>query len=149
MLLCSAANIVLSILLSKHPQVVRHFKFIIAPSMNMTVLWDIAPCTLVKVDRRFRCAHSLQYQGDYGGYTHLWNVGILQQVYTALYSIRLSFSIYVSVSRWETTFGTHAHTHTHTRAHTHWSTHTRSKTYEMIITRVSILTLSTGNVTSV
>jgi len=44
---------------------------------------DIAPCSLVEVDRRFRGAYFL-HQGDDGGSTHLWNVGLLQRDYTAL-----------------------------------------------------------------
>jgi hypothetical protein len=30
----------------------------------MTAFWDIAPCSLVEVDRRFRGAYCLHYQGD-------------------------------------------------------------------------------------
>jgi hypothetical protein len=32
--------------------------------MKMTVFWDVAPCSLVEVYRRFRCAHCLHHQGD-------------------------------------------------------------------------------------
>jgi hypothetical protein len=32
--------------------------------MKMTALWDIALCSLIEVDRRFRNAHCLNNQGD-------------------------------------------------------------------------------------
>jgi hypothetical protein len=42
--------------------------------MKMAAFWDIGPCSLFKVDRRFRGAYCLHYeddtQGD-GGSTHL------------------------------------------------------------------------------
>jgi hypothetical protein len=41
-----------------------------AESMKMTAFWDIAQCSLVEVDRRFRVAYSLDNQGDNGGSTH-------------------------------------------------------------------------------
>jgi hypothetical protein len=58
---------------------------------NMKALWDTAPCSLVLVDRRFRGVyylHHLNY-GD-GGSTHVWNVGLVQRGYTALYPRRLT-----------------------------------------------------------
>jgi hypothetical protein len=30
----------------------------------MTILWDVARCSLVETDRRFRGAHCLHHQGD-------------------------------------------------------------------------------------
>jgi hypothetical protein len=33
-------------------------------TLNMTGLWDIAPCSLHDVDRRFRRAYCLHHQGD-------------------------------------------------------------------------------------
>jgi hypothetical protein len=45
----------------------------------MTGFWDIAPCSLVEVDRRFRGVYCLH---------HL--VGLLQRDYTVLYTRRLS-----------------------------------------------------------
>jgi hypothetical protein len=53
-------------------------------NMEITVFWDIAPCSLV-VDRRFRSSCCR----DCGGSKHLWNVGMLQRDYTALYPWRL------------------------------------------------------------
>jgi hypothetical protein len=32
----------------------------------MTVFWDVVPCSLVKVDRRFRGAYCLHHEGDEG-----------------------------------------------------------------------------------
>jgi hypothetical protein len=39
----------------KHELLVR-FQFLRAASMKMTALWDIALCSLIEVDRRFRDA---------------------------------------------------------------------------------------------
>jgi hypothetical protein len=30
----------------------------------MTVFWDVAPCSLVEIDRRFTGAYCLHYEGD-------------------------------------------------------------------------------------
>jgi hypothetical protein len=30
----------------------------------MAVFWDVAPCSLVEIDRRFRGAYRLRHQGD-------------------------------------------------------------------------------------
>jgi hypothetical protein len=32
--------------------------------MNMTAFWNMAPCSVVEVDRRFAVAHCLHYLGD-------------------------------------------------------------------------------------
>jgi hypothetical protein len=32
--------------------------------MKMTAFWDIAPCSLIEVDRHFRGAYCLHHQGD-------------------------------------------------------------------------------------
>jgi hypothetical protein len=49
--------------------------------MKVTAFWDMALCSLVEVDRRFRGAYCLHRQGDhrpdYGGSKHLLNVGQL------------------------------------------------------------------------
>jgi hypothetical protein len=39
------------------------FLVLTAASMKMAVFWDVAPCSLVEIDRRFRGAYSLCYQG--------------------------------------------------------------------------------------
>jgi hypothetical protein len=48
----------------------------------MTAVWDIAPCSLVEVDRRF--------SNDDGGSTYLWNVSLFQLDYKTLFSKVLS-----------------------------------------------------------
>jgi hypothetical protein len=53
------------------------FQVLTAASMKMTAFWDIVPCSLVEVDRRFRGP-------DDGGSTNLWNVGLFQRYYMAL-----------------------------------------------------------------
>jgi hypothetical protein len=54
-------------------------------------LEDMAPCSLVEVDRRFRCAHFLHHQGvNDRDSKHLWKVGLLLQPYSVPYSGRLS-----------------------------------------------------------
>jgi hypothetical protein len=51
----------------------------------------MSPCSLVEVDRRFRCAHFLHHQGvNDGDSKHLWKVGLLLQPYSVPYSGRLS-----------------------------------------------------------
>jgi hypothetical protein len=35
-----------------------------AASMKMTAFWDVAPCSILELDRRFRCAYCLYHQGD-------------------------------------------------------------------------------------
>jgi hypothetical protein len=40
----------------------------------MAVLWDVAPCSLLETDQRFRGASCLYHKDDDGGSKHLWNV---------------------------------------------------------------------------
>jgi hypothetical protein len=40
------------------------FQVLPAASMNLTDVWDVAPCSLVEVDRRFRGAYCLEHQDD-------------------------------------------------------------------------------------
>jgi hypothetical protein len=40
------------------------FQVLIATRMKITVFWDIARCSLVETNRRFRCAHCLHHQDD-------------------------------------------------------------------------------------
>jgi hypothetical protein len=55
-------------------------------SMKVTAFWGIAPCSLVEVDRSFRGAYCLHHHRPVvGASMHLWNVGLLQRCYTALY----------------------------------------------------------------
>jgi hypothetical protein len=37
---------------------------LICISMKFSVFWDVAPCSHVEVDRRFRRAYCLHHQGD-------------------------------------------------------------------------------------
>jgi hypothetical protein len=55
----------------------------------MTAFWCITPCSLVELNRRFKSATN---RPDNGGSMHLWNVGILQREYKAIYSRKLSSS---------------------------------------------------------
>jgi hypothetical protein len=43
------------------------FQVLTAMRMKMTVFWDVAPCSLVEINRRFRGA----YRPDDGGSNHL------------------------------------------------------------------------------
>jgi hypothetical protein len=55
-----------------------------AASMKITVFWDVAPCSLVKIDRRFRgayCLHFRSHRSDgedrylhvHESYGRIWN----------------------------------------------------------------------------
>jgi hypothetical protein len=46
----------LSYVVTAYRHAVATFQVLTAASMNMTAFWDMAPCSLVKVDRRFRYA---------------------------------------------------------------------------------------------
>jgi len=45
-----------------------------------TAFWDVAPCSLVEVERRFKSAYWLHHQSDdhpvNGSSTNLWNVDL-------------------------------------------------------------------------
>jgi hypothetical protein len=71
------------------------FQVLAVTNMNMTAVWDIAPCSFVETDWRFRSTYCILYQGDdcdntrYRGSNQLQNVGqILGD--TAPYRKRLS-----------------------------------------------------------
>jgi hypothetical protein len=56
---------------------------------KMSVFWDLAPCSLVVVDRCLRGAYCLHHQGDddwpeLRGSTLLWNISLLQRDYKAI-----------------------------------------------------------------
>jgi hypothetical protein len=58
--------------LYKNNNFVVRFQGLTAPIMKMTVFWDVAPCSLVKVYRRFRgscCVH--HHRPDDGGSKNL------------------------------------------------------------------------------
>jgi hypothetical protein len=65
------------------------------------VFWNVVPCSIVGVDRRFTDAYCLHHQGDDGrGSTHLLIIGLLQRDTAALHPRRLSFLIIMSM-RWD------------------------------------------------
>jgi hypothetical protein len=43
-----------------------------ATSMKMSVFWDVAPCSLVGNDRRFRGSYCLHHQGDHPDRDYRW-----------------------------------------------------------------------------
>jgi hypothetical protein len=43
--------------------VFNHLQVLTAASMKFRVFWDVAPCSHVEVDRRFRGAYCLHHQG--------------------------------------------------------------------------------------
>lgn len=63
------------------------------------VFWGVAPCCLVKSDRRFGGAFCGQYyRPDYGYRKHIWNVGYFLQEYTEQYLARRPCSEVAPVS---------------------------------------------------
>jgi hypothetical protein len=68
-----------------HKPCLQFWKYHLVIIKKFRAFWDVAPCSHVKVDRRFRGAYCLHHQGDDRGSTHLWNVGPLQRDYTALH----------------------------------------------------------------
>jgi hypothetical protein len=40
-------------------------------NMKITVFWDVGPCSLVEIGRRFKGAYCLHYSLDDGGSKHL------------------------------------------------------------------------------
>jgi hypothetical protein len=60
--------------------------------LKMTAFWDIAPCSLVEVDRSFGAACCGDGRPDDGFKKHLRNVGQLLRDYTAQYSTIFSSS---------------------------------------------------------
>jgi hypothetical protein len=54
-----------------------------ATSTETTVLWDVAPRSLVLIDRRFREAYCLHYQGDRLIRAHLKRPSIYTRLHDA------------------------------------------------------------------
>jgi hypothetical protein len=53
-------------------RVLRHlYKIKIENAVEETAFWDIEPCGIVEVQRRFRGAYCLHYQDGNRGSTHL------------------------------------------------------------------------------
>lgn len=42
------------------------FQVLTAADMKRIVFWDVAPCELLKIDRRLRSVYCLHHQGDDG-----------------------------------------------------------------------------------
>jgi len=61
------------------------FEVLTAASLNTTVFWGIAPCSLLEGNRCLRGAYCLHHRRGVRGSTHLWIVGLLLRDYTALY----------------------------------------------------------------
>jgi hypothetical protein len=80
-----------------------------SPALNMTAFWDIAPCGLVKVDRRFRDAYCLYLQGSlpwlWGQYAPLNRRSTSTRLYGAIPQKALIF-ILATVRTWNLTFVT-------------------------------------------
>jgi hypothetical protein len=51
------------VLVASNPCFVR-LQVLTAASMKLRVFWDVAPCSLIEVDWRFRGAYCLHHQGD-------------------------------------------------------------------------------------
>jgi hypothetical protein len=57
--------------------------------MKMTVFSDVAPRSLVEIDRSFRGAYCLHDQGDDGGSKHVYIRYIFTHTYTHIVHVRL------------------------------------------------------------
>jgi hypothetical protein len=69
----------------------QHEHFVIFNVLTkMRAFWDIVPCSLVRVYRRFGGTYSLHHHSNVGS-TLLCNVGLLQRDYTALFQKALIF----------------------------------------------------------
>jgi hypothetical protein len=71
------------------------FQVLTAASVNMVAFWDMAPCSVEEVHRRFRrayCVHHHSNNPDDGGSKHLWIVSLLLRDYKVSYPRALPFS---------------------------------------------------------
>jgi hypothetical protein len=67
----------------------------IFPSWTLTwrlLFLNVAPCSLVEIDRRFRWTYCLHHRPDDGGYKYFWNSCEFLRYYTAQHSRRQSSS---------------------------------------------------------
>jgi hypothetical protein len=64
------------------------FQALMATNMRTAVFWDVAPCSLVDTDQRFRGAYCLHHQGDgvYGWSRNFlfWNLKALKRYHKNL-----------------------------------------------------------------
>jgi hypothetical protein len=51
--------------------------------VKAAVFWDIAVCSLVEINRRFRGTYCFHHQSDNRGSKHLFNIGQFLRDYTA------------------------------------------------------------------
>jgi hypothetical protein len=72
------------------------FQVLTVASLEMTVFWDVAPCSLIEIDRRFGRAYCLHHEDDDsagdGGSKHIWSVGQFLRDNTAQHPRRRSSS---------------------------------------------------------
>jgi hypothetical protein len=66
------------------------YKVFVVVSLKITAFWDMVLCSLIRVEQDFRCAYCLHHQGDNGGSTHLWNIGLFLWDYMVPYPRKLS-----------------------------------------------------------
>jgi hypothetical protein len=67
--------------------------------MKFRIFWDVAPCSHVEVDWRFRGAYCLHHQGS----THLWNRSTSTWLHGATSQKILNF-IFAAVRTWTLTY---------------------------------------------
>jgi hypothetical protein len=76
---------------------VVRFQVLTAASMKFRVFWDVASCSHVDFDGRFRGTYCLHHEADDGGSTHLSNVVQNRLDYRVLHPRRLYTSCKVLV----------------------------------------------------
>jgi hypothetical protein len=105
LLLCNADNIwvcdILLVFVLECGLYYVHVKFevLTVTSTKMAVFWDVAPCSLVGIDRPFKGAYCLLYhsgKSDDGGSKLLWNVG----QYLPDSHLRIISSLSISFKTW-------------------------------------------------
>jgi hypothetical protein len=73
---------------SQHNKIktIKLFLIVLCWRLFRIISWVVAPCSLVKINWRFKGAYCLHHhRPDNGGSTHLWNVCLLQRDYTVIY----------------------------------------------------------------
>jgi len=69
-----------------------------AVSLQMTVFWDIVPCSVVEMDLCSKRVYCLIHRPDDGGSTQLSKASLLVRDYTALYPTMMSSAANVTVA---------------------------------------------------
>jgi hypothetical protein len=62
---------------------VLRFLVLMLASMKCVVFWDVAPCSHVEVDRRFRGAYCLHHKGDESNRVVMQKLTDVSEVHTA------------------------------------------------------------------